>query len=92
MKAAKRKKKSIFLRFALAAFSIYVVVMLVQLQLEISDRQKRIENYDSQIEKQTTQNEGLQKQIDNYEQYIENKARESGMARPGETIYKEIPG
>ena len=92
MKDVKRKKKSIFLRIALAAFSVYVVVMLVQLQLEINQKQKRIDELDAAISKQTTQNEDLQYQNDNYETYLENKAREEGMARPGETIYKEVPG
>ena len=89
MKAVKRKKKSIFLRIALVAFSSYVVVMLVQLQLEITDRQKRIEALDEQIRQQQLENDSLQKQSDNYEYYQEQKAREQGYARPGETIFKE---
>ncbi|HIW73566.1 MAG TPA: septum formation initiator family protein [Firmicutes bacterium] len=89
MKAVKRKKKSVFLRVALAAFSVYVVVMLVQLQLEITDRQDRIAALDEQIRQQELENDNLQKQADNYEYYQEQKAREQGYARPGETIYKE---
>ena len=89
MKAVKRKKKSVFLRVALAAFSVYVVVMLVQLQLEITDRQDRIAALDEQIRQQELENDNLQKQADNYEYYQEQKAREQGYARPGETTYKE---
>ena len=90
MKAVKRKrKKSIFLRIALPAFSVYVVVMLVQLQMEITDRQDRIAALDDQIRQQELENDNLQKQTDNYEYYLEQKAREQGYARPGETIFKE---
>ena len=42
MKSAKKKKKSIFLRIALLAFSVYVVVTLVKLQLEIRDRREAV--------------------------------------------------
>lgn len=89
MKAVKRKKKSIFLRIALVAFSVYVVVMLVQLQMEITDRQNKIAALDDQIRQQEMENDNLQKQSDNYEYYREQKAREQGYARPGETIFKE---
>lgn len=87
--AAKRMKKSIFLRIALIAFSVYVVVMLVQLQMEITEKKNRIAALDEQISTYEKINDDLQKQSDNYEYYLEQKAREQGMARPGETIYKE---
>ncbi|MDD3692418.1 MAG: septum formation initiator family protein [Oscillospiraceae bacterium] len=94
MRAVKRKgkKRSIFLRVALAAFSIYVVVMLIQLQLEISKRQKKIDELDIASVLLQKEIEELEKQSENYEKYLEKKAREQGMARPGETIYIEIPG
>jgi cell division protein FtsB len=88
MKAAgrKRKKKSIFLRIALAAFSIYVVVMLIQLQLEISNRQKKIAEINAASEQLNKEIEELKHKNENYEDYREEKAREN-MARQGETIY-----
>lgn len=89
MKAMKRKKKSIFLRIALLAFSIYVVVMLVWLQNEISSKEKKIADMDAAIQRLTVQNEDLQNQSDNYEKFLEQEARRQGYAIPGETIYKE---
>lgn len=88
MKAAgrKRKKKSIFLRIALAAFSIYVVVMLIQLQLEISNRQKKIAEINAASEQLNKEIEELKHKNENPEDYLEEKAREN-MARQGETIY-----
>ena len=73
----------------MVAFSVYVVVMLVQLQMEITDRQNKIAALDDQIRQQEMENDNLQKQSDNYEYYQEQKAREQGYARPGETIFKE---
>ncbi|HHV50278.1 MAG TPA: hypothetical protein GXX54_01050 [Clostridiales bacterium] len=89
MKAAavkKKRKKSIFLRVALAAFSIYVVVTLLKLQLEISNRQKKISELNAMAEQLEKEVEELQYKNDNYEDYLEEKAREN-MARQGETIY-----
>ena len=37
-------------------------------------------------------NDDLKNKMENYEAYQEQQARENGQARPGETIYKEIPG
>lgn len=94
MRAAvkRRRKKSIFLRIALAAFSIYVVITLVQLQLEISEKQKKIEELAATIDLFQKENGELENLNRNYEESLERKAREQGMARPGETIYIEIPG
>ena len=90
MKAGK-KKKSIFLRVALLAFSVYVLVSLVQLQMDIQKRQQQLDDINEQIRVQTSLNEDVQNKTDHYERYLEEKSREQGLARPGETIYKEIP-
>lgn len=92
MKADKRKKKSIFLRIALLAFSVYVIVMLVQLQMELSARERDLNNLNQTIQNQKMMNEDLKNQAENHENYLDQQAREQGYARPGETIYKEIPG
>ncbi|HOB36299.1 MAG TPA: septum formation initiator family protein [Candidatus Avimonas sp.] len=88
MRAAvkKRKKKSIFLRVALAAFSVYVIIMLIQLQLEINNRQKKIAELNTLAEQLSREIEELEHKNENYEDYLEEKAREN-MARQGETIY-----
>ena len=88
---ARKKKKSIFLRVALLAFSVYVLVSLVQLQMDIQKRQQQLDDINEQIRVQTSLNEDVQNKTDHYERYLEEKSREQGMARPGETIYKEIP-
>ena len=92
MKAERRKKKSIFLRIALLAFSVYVIVMLVQLQMELSAAKQNVDNLDQAIQNKKMMVEELENQKANYEDYLDEQAREQGYARPGETIYKEIPG
>lgn len=92
MKTAKKKKKSIFLRVALIAFSVYVIVMLVQLQMDIGKKQKQIDNLQNDIDIYRSMNEDIQNQSDNFEIYLEQEARDQNMAKPGEIVFKEIPG
>ena len=88
----KRKKKSILLRVALLAFSIYVVVMLAQLQLEIREKQKQIDTLKGNIAAQQRVNENLTRQTENLEQYLRQQAYEHGWALPGEIVMIEVPG
>ncbi len=88
----KQKKKSIFLRVALLAFAVYMVVVLVQLQMEISDRQKDIDALYTQIAQQQRLNEDLQNKVADNDLYLEQQARDNGYVRPGEDVFQEIPG
>jgi cell division protein FtsB len=85
------KKRSIFLRVALIALAIYVVVSLIQLQLQLDEGQRQLDSLSDRLANQLSANAELQDQIDNYESYLEQQARKQGMAKPGETILIEIP-
>lgn len=89
-KAAKRRK-SVLLRVAIVAFAVYIVVSMVQFQLQLNNAQERLDKLNEQTAAQIEQNEVLQDQIDNSDAYKEQQARKQGMARPGETILVEIP-
>ena len=89
---AVKKKKSIFLRIALLAFSVYVIVMLIQLQFQIVESQKKIDGIDQQIAAYQRVNEDLQNKSDNYETYQAQQARKKGLTKPNETIIIEVPG
>ncbi len=89
-KSAKRRK-SVILRVAVVAFTVYVVVSMVQLQLQLSSAQERLDKLNEQTAAQEEVNAVLQDQIDNSDAYKEQQARKQGMARPGETILVEIP-
>ena len=92
MKAVKKKKKSIFLRIALFAFSMYTIVTLIQLQLQISEKKEESASYDKKMADELREQEILEEQINHIDDYLERKARERGYARPGESIIVEIPG
>ncbi len=89
-KTAKRRKSVLF-RLAIVAFAVYVVVSMVQLQLQLSNAQERLDKLNEQTAAQVEKNEVLQDQIDNSDAYKEQQARKQGMAKPGETILVEIP-
>ena len=90
---SRRKKKNILLRIAVVAFSIYVIVTLVQLRLEINRMQtEQVDVLKDKITEQKRANENLIRQTENLEEYLEQQAREQGWALPGEVILMEIPG
>lgn len=90
---SRRKKKNILLRIAVVAFSIYVIVTLVQLRLEINRMEtEEVDVLKDKIAEQKRANENLRRQTENLEEYLEQQAREQGWALPGEVILMEIPG
>ncbi len=91
MRVVKPRKKSLLLRIALLALSVYVVISLVQLQLQLNEGQQRLDNLNAQLDKQLDTNGVLQDKLNSYEEYLEQQARKQGLAKPGETILVEIP-
>ena len=91
MHVVKPKKKSLFIRVAVLALSVYVIVSLVQLQLQLDEGQRRLDELNAQFEEQENKNVVLQDKLEGYEEYLEQQARKQGMAKPGETILVEIP-
>lgn len=91
MQIVKPKKKSLLLRIALLALSVYVVISLVQLQLQLNEGQRRLDDLNDQLDTQLNTNVVLQDKLDGYENYLEQQARKQGMAKPGETVLVEIP-
>ncbi len=91
MRVVKPKKKSLLIRLAVLALSVYVVVSLVQLQLQLNEGQARLDDLNSQLDEQLNTNVVLEDKLAAYEEYLEQQARKQGMAKPGETILVEIP-
>ena len=91
MKFVKKKRKSLILRIALAAFSVYVVVSMVQLQLQLNRGQEQLDDINNQYVQTKEINAVLQDKLDGYEEYLEQQARKQGLVKPGETVFVEIP-
>lgn len=86
--APKKKKKNFMLRFAFAAFALYVVFQIVALRIQLHDKEQLLEQTDAQIQHQQLINEDLQDQVNNTDTNLEKEARDQGYSLPGEQIYK----
>ena len=91
MAAFKKKRKSPILRVAIAAFAVYVVVSIVQIQLQLNRGQEQLDDFNSKISQTKEVNALLQDKLDGYEEYLEQQARKQGLVKPGETVFVEIP-
>ena len=87
-----KEKQNVFFRIAVAALLVWVIVSLLQLQLEISEKRTALADLNTQILTQKRINEELADENANDELYLEQQARNKGLAKPGESIYKEVPG
>ncbi len=93
----KKQKKSGFtlLKFALAAFAVYMCIVMVKQQIEINHKQLQLDSIQSQIKTQEHDNNELKGVISSdqkqTEKYIEKIARESlGLSKAGERIFVGI--
>ncbi len=91
MAAFKKRRKSAILRIAIAAFAVYVVVSIIQIQLQLNRGQEQWDDLNSKISQTKEVNAVLQDKLDGYEEYLEQQARKQGLVKPGETVFVEIP-
>lgn len=100
MKVMKRTKpkKQILLRLAILAFAAYVVVALVDQQMQIRAKKQELESLQTQINIQEMKNEDIKRVIESgdeqNEEYIERAARGDNLnlAYPGERVFINIAG
>ena len=85
------RKKNMFLRVALVALAVYIIVSLIQLQLQLDDGQQQLNELDGQLASSAGLLQELQEQSDNYPLYLEQRAREQGMSNAGESVYYVVP-
>ena len=71
----------------------YFVISLINVNMQINDRKKEVEELNVRYEEQVAQNEALRNVIDggDKDDYIERVAREKlGYVMPGERVYYNI--
>lgn len=92
MKTNLTNKQGVFFRIALAALLVWVIVTLLQSQIEIREKRDDLADINAQIIAQEHINEDLENDAENEDLYLEQQARNKGLAKPGEIIFKEVPG
>lgn len=95
MKRSSKRKKSIILELAVIAAAVYVVVSLVQLQVQIGEASRKCDEVSAAYENQQLENRELQRLLEsgNEEEYIERVAREQlGFVKPDEKVFYDVAG
>ena len=92
MKNAFKEKQNIIFRIAVAALLVWVLVSLFQLQIEIQDKKHDLSELQAQVVARQRDNEALEGKNADDADYLEQQARNKGLAKPGDIIFKEIPG
>ena len=92
MKNAFKEKQNIIFRIAVAALLVWVLVSLFQLQIEIQDKRNDLNDLQAQITARQLENKELEGKNASDADYLEQQARNKGLAKPGDIIFKEIPG
>lgn len=97
-KKQKRKKGSIYrilLRVAVAGAAVYLVVTLVNGQMQVAEKQQELSELNALMERQAEQNAELERLMESGDEdaYVERVAREKlGHARPDERVFVDISG
>ena len=89
----KPQKFSFILSIGLLLLAGYFVISLINVNIQINDRKKEVEELNMRYEEQVAQNESLRNVIDggDKDDYIERVAREKlGYVMPGERVYYNI--
>ncbi len=90
-KRAAKKRTSFLLRLALVAFSVFMIVGIVKVLVQTDELQERLDKLDEQTAAQQEINAALENRLENTDEYLESEARKNGMAKPGESVWIEIP-
>ena len=88
--AGKKKSKNIVLRVAFVLLTLYIVVSLINLQVQIGQKKKELALLKNQYEEQLLENEDLERLLNANDdaEYIEQVAREKlGLVKPNERIF-----
>ena len=91
MHVVKGKKKSVLLRIALLALAVYIVASLVRLRLELNAREQVKQDVLNSVQAKEDQIVLLNDKLSNADNDVVQAAREQSMAKPGESIFVEVP-
>lgn len=88
----KTKKQNWVLRVLLVAVTAFLFVKVVQLHVQMENKEQQIAQLNDSIYKQTLINEDLEEQKSNVDKYLERQANEAGKYLPGQQIYQSAAG
>lgn len=95
MSGASKGRKSIILRILLLVFSVYIIISLTNLQVQLIERKKELKSGEAVLEAKNLQISELVRLLDsgNEAELIEKAARERlGYVYPDEQVYVDLSG
>ena len=96
MRVKKQKiKRSKLFRLAILGFAVYIIVTMIQLQVDIKARQDELAAIEAQCQQQELNNDELERLLASGDdmQYIERIARETlGYVMPDERVFIDMSG
>ena len=93
----KKRKGSLLLKIAVFCFAFFMVSILVNQQIQISQKKEELAELEQALEEQQVVNDGLRYDLDsedaNSDEYAEKKARyELDYVKPGERVFYNVGG
>ncbi|HIZ83926.1 MAG TPA: septum formation initiator family protein [Firmicutes bacterium] len=92
---AKRRRKSIILRLTLLAFSIYTIISMSQMEMELVEARRQLTDIENQKTEQELKNQELLQLLENGSEkdFIERAARDRlGYVYADEKVYTDMSG
>lgn len=86
------KKANWAMRILLVAVAAFLFLKLVQLHVQLEDKQQQLIALNNSISHQTLINEDLTEQAENADDILEREANDSGLYLPGQQIYQGSAG
>ncbi len=92
MKANRRQKKKsgVAMRIVIVACVAFAFFKLVQLQMQLNDKQAEIDALAQRKSVAEIYNEDLQSKVDNFDGNLEQYLREGGYVGPGDQVYQFV--
>ncbi len=85
-----KKKSSAVFRLMIAACVAFAFLKLVQLQMQLNDKQAEIDALEQSKIVATIYNEDLQNQVDNFDGNMEQYLRGNGYVGPSDQVYQFV--
>ena len=91
-KAKSKPKTSWAMRILLIAVAAFLFLKLVQLHVQLEDKQNQLIGLNNSINHQMLINEDLSEQAENADDILEREANDAGLYLPGQQIYQGSAG
>lgn len=91
-KKRSNQKANWLMRILLVAIAAFLFLKLVQLHVQLEEKQQQLIELNNSISHQTLINEDLAEQAENADDILEREANDAGLYMPGQQIYQGSAG